>query len=105
MVENWDGPPTGYDWKQFLASVKLVRLTKLDSRPWGSTKTDWTHVITAGRALLVQVIGKEATAISLTAADCFSQHPASSSDPCVSQIGILIQYPFEYLDSTPEIRR
>lgn len=39
MVENWDGPPTGYDWKQFLASVKLVRLTKLDSRPWPNTET------------------------------------------------------------------
>lgn len=37
MVENWDGPPTGYDWKQFLASVRLVRLTKLDRRPWWST--------------------------------------------------------------------
>lgn len=38
MVENWDGPPTGYDWKQFLASVRLVRFTKLDRRPWLRTK-------------------------------------------------------------------
>lgn len=33
MVENWEGPPTGYDWKQFLASVRLVKFTKLESRP------------------------------------------------------------------------
>lgn len=38
MVENWDGPPTGYDWKQFLASVRLVRFTKLDRRPWLRSK-------------------------------------------------------------------
>lgn len=35
MVENCEGPPTGYDWKQFLARVRLVRLTRLDRRPWG----------------------------------------------------------------------
>lgn len=32
MVENWDGPPTGYNWKQFLAKVKLFSFTRLDKR-------------------------------------------------------------------------
>lgn len=40
MVENCEGPPTGYDWKQFLASVRLVSLTKLDSRPWWSRERE-----------------------------------------------------------------
>lgn len=39
IVENWDGPPTGQDWKQFLASVKLVSLTRLDKRPCREKKT------------------------------------------------------------------
>ena len=33
MVENCEGPPTGYDWKQFLARVRLVRLTRLERSP------------------------------------------------------------------------
>lgn len=32
MVENCDGPPTGYNWKQFLAKVKLFNFTRLDKR-------------------------------------------------------------------------
>lgn len=56
MVENWDGPPTGYDWKQFLASVRLVRLTKLDSRPWSSTATDTTEPYEKDRTLSLQAV-------------------------------------------------
>jgi hypothetical protein len=38
MVENWDGPPTGYNWKQFLANVKLFSFTRLDNRLCKRTK-------------------------------------------------------------------
>lgn len=32
-LQNWEGPPTGYDVKQFRDNVKLVKLERLDRSP------------------------------------------------------------------------